>query len=114
MNDAKFFVKKKKWEYLEQYWSQRLHGPKGCIPLLISSQILRRKGCGQIDLAYYDTLQDNVILCEIKTSPRMSSKQWMRLRRSANVLGILMNKAVILRWIVGFPESVNNDCFSSE
>lgn len=69
------------------------------LPILVSSVILRKRHCGQIDLA---CLNNKILtLFEIKKrslgKQQITSTQKMRLIRSANFLGRLLNRKIELR-----------------
>lgn len=70
------------------------------IPLLISPQLLRSMGCGQIDLARWENSQTIKIL-EVKGSKQegeISAFQHSRLKKSANFLGELLESTVIIEF----------------
>jgi len=83
----------------EQALSLSLHGQN--IPVLISSQLLRRYGCGQVDISFID--RGELYLIESKSSMvgvlQAQSKQLQRLRRSALFLESLLDTPVHLKFI---------------
>jgi hypothetical protein len=76
------------------------------IPLLISSQFLRSRGCGQVDLARFIYKKDKLVLevIEVKSSQlgKQTSKtrQRRRLQYTCNLLGSLFHIPVKLRYMV--------------
>lgn len=77
----------------ERRFSRTFHR-RGCA-LLVSPLILRELGLGQIDAARL--IQDRVELCELKLYGELSSRQRQRLMRSANYLGELLEREVVLK-----------------
>lgn len=68
--------------------SKKLHALG--IPLLVSGQWLRERGCGQLDIGrlYQEKLQ----LFEVKSSFRLSIKQYCRLQKTSALLSELLDK----------------------
>ena len=70
--------------------------------VLISSLILRRSSCGQVDLAYFDG--EALVVVEAKSSPvglcAMQRSQLCRLRSSCQYLSILLRRQVVLKVFV--------------
>lgn len=64
------------------------------LPVLVSPLILREMGLGQVDAARLT--QKRLELCELKLYGELSPKQKARLVRSANYLGELLDKEVVL------------------
>jgi hypothetical protein len=72
----------------EKLASQKIH--KGGLPLLISEMWLREYGCGQVDLA---RLKDEQIqIFEVKSSMRITQKQFKRLQRTRGLLEQVLKK----------------------
>jgi Holliday junction resolvase-like predicted endonuclease len=70
-------------------------------PVLISSQLLRRYDCGQVDVSY---VKDNVLhLVEVKSSQvgvsNYFTKQYLRMMRSAKLLTSLVQMPIKLKII---------------
>lgn len=78
-----------KGKIFEADYSLRL--PQDQITILISAKVMRSRGAGQVDLATYDPKAKNLTLYELKSSNRMSFKQYRRLRSSALLLGVWLN-----------------------
>ncbi|TNE98910.1 MAG: hypothetical protein EP326_09025 [Deltaproteobacteria bacterium] len=83
--------------------SKKLHAMG--IPLLVSEQWLRERGCGQLDIGrlYQEKLQ----LYEVKSSFRLSKKQYLRLQKTSALLSELLDKESELSLYVWRKE----DCF---
>jgi len=80
-------------EKLESEFSSHLHN--GEIPLLVSSQLLRRRGMGQIDVACLR--RDRLIVAECKSGQSiLSNKQRRRLGHSLFFLGCIFDLRGIL------------------
>lgn len=76
----------KESDKLESEYSAHIH--KNTIALLVSSQLLRRRGMGQIDVAWLN--KGNVFIAECKSGNSiLSFKQKARLRQSLFFLGCL-------------------------
>jgi len=82
-----------KGELLEAKWSKTIHAVS--LPLLVSSVVLRESSCGQVDVA---CLKQGSIYCyEVKTSGHISRNQLLRLSRSCDWLGLIMNRMSFFR-----------------
>lgn len=90
-----------KGESLEQKYSKNFK--KGVIPVLISPQILRKRGLGQIDLSYIDPGLDLGFVLEIKSGSfkfderKVSRSQMRRLYNAADWLSGVFDKSFIVR-----------------
>ncbi len=82
-----------KGDALEGSWSLKVHA--NSLPLLVSSLILREYGCGQIDVSCI--LNDTVYCFEVKSSGYVSRKQLSRLRKSSELLGIVLDRNSFIR-----------------
>lgn len=78
----------KKGSALEIKVSKKLH--LDSTPVLVSANLLRKKGLGQIDLAILK--EDKVLLWEIKNSPYLSLAQKSRLLKSAQFLAFVFKQ----------------------
>ena len=70
-------------------------------PVLISSQLLRRYGCGQVDVSY---IKDHLLfLIEVKSSEigvsSYFTKQYLRMLRTAKLLSSLLQMPIKLKII---------------
>ena len=74
--------------------SRQFHGQG--IPLLVGAGILRRRGCGQIDLARIHPQRRHIDVMEVKSSPRLSRNQQLRLERSIQFLQMVFNSSISL------------------
>lgn len=83
----------------ERLLSFKLH--QKYTPLLISSQLLRRLGCGQIDISYVSN--NELVIVESKSSgvgvSSMGKVQLKRLERSVALLSSLLSMPVKLKII---------------
>ncbi len=68
------------------------------MPLLVSPNLLRKYGVGQIDVAYYN--RGVIYIKEIKSRDNMSKKQLVRLKGSATLLGYIFDCPVMLENII--------------
>lgn len=84
-----------KGQLFEQDVASVLH--QKYIPVLISSQLLRRYGCGQIDIAFWNC--GVLYLIEVKYTARISFEQKYRIRRSANLLSELLQVPVKIQLV---------------
>lgn len=73
----------------EKYFSKQIHSFD--TPLLISSKLLRKRGCGQVDIASIHGRVENMIsIFEVKSSGSVSYSQRKRLFNTCALLtGIL-------------------------
>jgi len=75
---------------LESDYSAHIH--KKSLALLVSSQLLRRRGMGQIDVAWFQNT--NIFVAECKSGHSiLSSQQSTRLRRSLFFLSCIFRSA---------------------
>ncbi len=78
----------KKGEQLEQVFSREFH--QKCLPVLISSQLLRSINAGQVDLAGLYKNKKNkswvLSLIEVKSTQYPSKRQWSRLLKAQDYL----------------------------
>ena len=72
------------------------HWHKLGIPLLVSSKLLRKRGCGQIDLGVIRSGVQGwkIYLIECKSEGVISVVQYGRLKKSAHFLSVLFNLPV--------------------
>jgi hypothetical protein len=84
-------------ENFEQIYSAEIH--QNCIPFLISAKLLRFCGCGQVDLAIVKSGKIEVF--EVKTAPRISPVQKMRLRRAVEFISTVTDTETSLSYLVG-------------
>ena len=68
-----------KGEYIESIYSEVYH--KDGTPILISSQFLRRQGCGQVDISVLSS-DGRINIFEIKAGQSISQSQIKRLIQS--------------------------------
>lgn len=87
--------KKIKGDALEKNLSQKYH--RSYTPVLISGQVLRSRGAGQIDLCYLDC--DSIILVECKHGGILSRRQYDRLKQSGDLIGKILDKAVFVKLV---------------
>ncbi|MFN8370810.1 MAG: hypothetical protein U0T83_09340 [Bacteriovoracaceae bacterium] len=73
---------------------------KQCIPILVSSKILRRNLSGQIDISYLDLHRKLIVVVECKSSLSVSNLQRKRLNRSANFLSEILRESVIIEYFI--------------
>ncbi len=72
------------------------------LPLLVSPKVLRKRNCGQIDLAKLE--KEKIVIIEVKSSDRgievgMKSKQNTRLKKSASFLAFLFRRQIEVKFI---------------
>ncbi|MBL6989400.1 MAG: hypothetical protein ISR65_06465 [Bacteriovoracaceae bacterium] len=86
-------------EQLERYFSKEVH--RMGLPLLISPLCLRDYGCGQVDLANMQRVDRQMIinLYEVKKSLRVNWIQNMRLKKSSQLLGMILGLNVIITYL---------------
>lgn len=89
---------KRGWEF-EKTMSERLHAK--FTPVLISSKLLRKYGCGQVDIAYVEYGVINLV--ELKSSQigvkNYFSQQYQRMMRTAKLITHLIRIPVKLKLI---------------
>ena len=78
-------------------FSKRIH--RHGIPVLASPLLLREMGLGQIDLCRL--VNDRVEVFEVKSSGRLSSRQRLRILRSASFLSHLFDKMPCVKVLSG-------------
>lgn len=88
----------------ERQYSTHYHSQG--IPLLISPAYLRQFGAGQIDLARL--FEGEIEILELKLSPKISMSQRQRLRKAAELLGLIFGKTVVIKLVS--PKAAHNDC----
>lgn len=86
---------KEKGKILESFYSKKIKPDH--IPLLISSKLLRQRGCGQVDLASFDPRRRWAYLYEVKSFGLVNASQKKRLRSSASFVGTLLNSRATCR-----------------
>ena len=90
--------------FLAEKRASLLFHEKG-VPLLISPQLLRALGCGQIDLAKFEN-KSSILVREVKTNIKnifcaKMNKQEQRLKQSCELLAKLFNVTVDFNyWVV--------------
>lgn len=88
-----------KGQLFERAISSNIHSIK--TPVLVSSRLLREFSCGQVDIAYIENNELNLI--EIKSSSigmqSMKRTQLLRLKRSAALLKSLLDIPVNLKFV---------------
>lgn len=90
---------------LEREVSRSLH--KEGVPLLISPLLLRRRGCGQIDVSIIK--KDHIIVAECKYGrSEISYKQRLRLWAAGRLLLVIFDKPVQLLKIKTFAKSFDS------
>lgn len=69
------------------------------VALLVEPALLRRRGLGQVDVAVL--VAGRIIISEVKSAPPIyfSLKQRLRLRASANFLGLLLGRSAQLKLV---------------
>ncbi len=79
--------------------SKEFHLKKCNIPFLISPKFLRLNNLGQIDISYLDQ-SNNLQVLEVKSNKRseISVSQILRLRRSCDYLGKVLNLSVFFEF----------------
>ena len=84
--------KKHKGNLFEQEASLYYH--ERFTPVLVSNQLLKKMGAGQIDLAFVKA--DTLYVLELKQSGIISAQQQIRLKKSAKLLGMATNYKIVL------------------
>ena len=91
--------------HFETQFSSKFHSEG--IPLLVSSKFLRRRGCGQVDLAIIK--KTKTVVAECKSGERGPSVgQRKRLLNSCNFLLLLFNRPVDLITVKRFAKSFDS------
>jgi hypothetical protein len=78
--------------YLESLLSELFHSE--FTPILISSRFLRKRGGGQVDIAYFHG--DIIYLIEVKSFVEWSMKQRQRLNISAQLISSFFQKSSLI------------------
>ena len=81
----------------EQIYSLEVH--QNSIAFLVSAKLLRACGCGQIDLAR--VRPDLIEIFEVKSSPKISLVQKMRLKKAADFISSVTDLKTSLIYLVG-------------
>lgn len=82
---------------LELACSRNWH--RRAIPLLVSPMLLRRRGCGQVDVSCIESNPSVTRIIECKSRGVISQAQYRRLLNSANFLSTLLGKSARLQFI---------------
>jgi hypothetical protein len=69
-------------------------------PILVPANLLRKKGMGQIDLAFYDSRRQIIIVYEIKSSGRLTHTQKKRIFESSKYLAQIFDRVVQCELVV--------------
>lgn len=84
-----------KGEQFEKELSSKFH--EKYTPVLISAEVLRSRGAGQVDLCYLHDDQLNLVEC--KNGGYLSPKQHTRLKDSGAILGNILDKSVFIKLV---------------
>lgn len=96
-----FFANSRKGFSLESYYSQKMSFLNEKVSVLVSPQVLRSRGCGQVDLACFDIRERRLTIYEVKSSNIIASKQFSRLRRSSDFLSHVLNCSTFIKILSG-------------
>lgn len=84
-----------KGEQFERELSSKFH--EMYTPVLISAEVLRSRGAGQVDLCYLH--EDQLSVVECKNGGHVSQRQYIRLKNSGEILGNILDKSVFIKLV---------------